>query len=231
MMLTTIISFDDEQPQTVGRAADPRHAPEKEDAVEFGTIGAGTVGQGIAGHLVRAGHRVVLSNSRGPGTLSDAVARLGPLATAGTVAEAAAAEMVFLAVRWPDIPAALAGMSTWDGRILVDTTNQIAGPAPADHVDLGADTGSELVARHAPGARVVKAFNTLFAQYIVPDPRHGEGRQLLFYAGDEADAKTVFHAVAEEIGFAPVDAGSLREGGRLMQVGGLLSALHALKQD
>lgn len=199
--------------------------------MDFGTIGAGTIGQGIAGHLVRAGHRVVLSNRRGPDSLRGAVARLRPLATAGTVAEAAAAEMVFLAVRWPDVPAALAEVSSWDGRILVDTTNQIAGPAPGYHVDLDPDTGSELVARQAPGARVVKAFNTLFGQYIVPDPRHGEGRQLLFYAGDDVDAKAVFRAVAEEIGFAPVDAGSLREGGRLMQIGGPLSALHALKQD
>ncbi|PRY41400.1 NADPH-dependent F420 reductase [Umezawaea tangerina] len=200
--------------------------------MEFGTIGAGTIGQGIAGHLVAAGHRVVLSNSRGPASLADVVARLGPLATAGTVAEAAAADMVFLAVRWQDIPEALAGVSTWDGRILVDTSNQITGLAQADYVDLGSDTGSELVARHAPGARVVKAFNTLFARYITPDPRHAEGRQLLFYAGDDEGAKSDFRAVADGIGFAPVDVGSLREGGRLMQVGGgPLSALHALKQD
>ena len=79
---------------------------------------------------------------------------------------------------------------------------------------------------------MVKAFNTLFAEHIAPDPRHAEGRRLLFYAGDDADAKARFHAVADEIGFAPVDVGALREGGRLMQVGGgPLSALHALKQD
>ncbi|MGW7695382.1 NADPH-dependent F420 reductase [Streptomyces asiaticus] len=216
----------------VGRArGQPEHLGRK-TLVDFGIIGAGTIGQGLAGHLVTAGHRVVLSNRRGPDTLGDTVARLGPLATAGTVAEAAAAEMVFLAVRWLDIPAALAHVSSWDGRILVDTSNQIAGPTPRDYVDLGSDTGSEFVARHAPGARVVKAFNTLYAQYVVPDPRHAEGRQLLFYAGDDADAKADFRAVADEIGFAPVDAGSLREGGRLMQAdGGPLSALHALKQD
>lgn len=140
--------------------------------------------------------------------------------------------MVFLAVRWPDIPAAPTDVSSWDGRILVDTSNQVVGLTPRGDVDLGAETGSEFVARHAPGARVVKAFNTLYAQYIVPDPRHAEVRRLLFCAGDDADAKTDFCAVADEIGFAPVDAGPLREGGRLMQVGGgLLSALHALKQD
>ena len=200
--------------------------------MHFGTIGAGAIGQAIAGHLVAAGHRVVLSNGRGPDSLRGVVARLGPSATAGTVAEAAAADVVFLAVRWSDIPAALADLPSWNGRILVDTTNQMTGVTPADLVDLGSDTGSEFVARHAPGARVVKAFNTLFAEHIAPDPRHAEGRRLLFYAGDDADAKARFHAVADEIGFAPVDVGALREGGRLMQVGGgPLSALHALKQD
>ncbi|HEX4253389.1 MAG TPA: NAD(P)-binding domain-containing protein [Pseudonocardia sp.] len=200
--------------------------------MDFGTIGAGTVAQAIAGHLVAAGHRVVLSNSRGPATLSDLVESLGPLATAGTSAEAAAADMVFLAVGWTAIPGALAGLPTWDGRILVDTTNHFTGATPRDLADLGGRTGSEIVADHAPGARVVKAFNTLYAKYIAPDPRHAEGRQLLFYAGDDAAAKSAFREVADGIGFAPVDAGSLRDGGRLMQVGGgPLSALHALKQD
>jgi hypothetical protein len=71
----------------------------------------------------------------------------------------------------------------------------------------------------------------LYAKYIAADPRHPEGRRLLFYAGDDTDAKAAFQQTAAEIGFAPVDAGSLREGGRLMQVGGPLSALHALKLD
>jgi predicted dinucleotide-binding enzyme len=198
--------------------------------VNFGTIGAGVVGQAVAAHLVRAGHAVVLSNSRGPASLAGVVADLGPLASAGTIAEAATADMVFLAVRWPDIPAALANLPAWDGRILVDTSNQ-ASPQTG-LVDLGAKTGSEFVAEHAPGARVVKAFNTLYAKYIAPEPRHEEGRQLLFYAGDDAAAKADFHEIWEGVGFAPVDAGPLCEGGRMMQVGGgLLSALHALKQD
>ncbi|MET0402615.1 MAG: NAD(P)-binding domain-containing protein [Cystobacter sp.] len=198
----------------------------------FGTIGAGTIAQALAHHLVSAGQRVVLSNSRGPSTLSELVASLGPLASAGTVREAAAADMVFLTVRWPDIPKALANLPPWEGRILVDTTNQFSRLEPLEVADLGAMTGSEWVAAHAPGARVVKAFNTLFAQYIAPDPRHPAGRQVLFYAGDDAAAKQTFHRVVDRLGFAPVDIGPLREGGRLMQVGGgPLSALHALKQD
>ncbi|MDT8914713.1 NAD(P)-binding domain-containing protein [Amycolatopsis sp. PS_44_ISF1] len=191
-----------------------------------GTIGAGTVAEAIAAHLVAVGHPVILSNRRGPATLRDLVTRLGPLASAGTVAEAAAADLVFLAVGWAEVRDALAGLPPWHGRILVDTTNAI--PAPAG---LGAETASEFVAGQAPGARVVKAFDTLFARYIAADPRHPAGRQLLFYAGDDDGAKDTFHSIADEIGFAPVDAGTLREGGRLMQVGGPLSALHALKQD
>ncbi|WP_243763574.1 hypothetical protein [Allobranchiibius sp. CTAmp26] len=88
------------------------------------------------------------------------------------------------------------------------------------------------MADHAPGARVVKAFNTRFASYIAPDPRHPAGRQVLIYAGDNAEAKTSFHQVFDDVGFAPIDIGGLRDGGRLMQVGGgPLSALRALKQD
>ncbi|MET8996479.1 NAD(P)-binding domain-containing protein [Amycolatopsis sp. NPDC004169] len=198
--------------------------------MNFGTIGGGTVAQAIAGHLVAAGHKVVLSNSRGPDTLLDVVTRLGPLASAATVEEAAAADVVFLAVRWPQVGDALAGLPAWDGRILVDTTNNLGSTLPA-LADPGVETASEFVASRAPGAHVVKAFNTLYAKFIAADPRHPQGRQLLFYAGDDAVAKAAFHEVADEIGFAPVDAGTLREGGRLMQIGGPLSALHALKQD
>lgn len=200
--------------------------------MNFGTIGAGTIAQALARHLVTAGHRVMLSNSRGPSTLAEVVADLGPLASAGTVARAAEADMVFLTVMWPDIPAALADLPPWDGRILVDSTNQFARLDPVEVADLGDQTGSEWVGAHAPGARVIKAFNTLHAKYIVPDPRHPAGRQVLFYAGDDALAKATFGELVGSLGFAPVDVGVLRDGGRLMQVGGgPLSALHALRQD
>lgn len=199
--------------------------------MNFGTIGAGTIAQAIARHLVTAGHRVILSNSRGPATLKRVVANLGPLASAGTVAQAAAADMTFLTVMWPDIPVALADLPPWDGRILVDATNQFARLDPVEVADLGDQTGSEWVATLAPQARVIKAFNSLHARYIASDPRHPAGRQVLFYAGDDAAAKSTFHELVDSFGFAPVDVGALRDGGRLMQVGGgPLSALHALRQ-
>jgi predicted dinucleotide-binding enzyme len=201
--------------------------------MRFGTIGAGTIGTALARHVVRAGYPVVLSNSRGSSTLTHTVAELGPLASAGTVAQAAQADIVFLAAGYLDVPDALSGLPDWEGRILVDTTNQfqlIDGQyAP---LDLGTQTGSEVIAALAPGARVIKAFNTLYAAYIAPDPRHDAGRQVVFYAGDDTDAKTTFHAILDQFGFAPVDVGGLHDGGRLMQVHeGPLSALHILKQD
>lgn len=200
--------------------------------MNFGIIGAGTIARALTNHLVTAGHPVTLSNSRGPSTLREVVANLGPSASAGTVAQAAQADMVFLAVMWPDIPAALADLPPWNGRILVDTTNQFARLDPVEVADLGDQTGSEWVAALAPDARVIKAFNTLHARYIAPNPRHPAGRQVLFYAGDDAAAKATFRNVVDGFGFAPVDIGGLRDGGRLMQVGGgPLSALHVLRQD
>ena len=200
--------------------------------MNFGTIGGGTIAQAISGHLVAAGHPVTLSDSRGPSTLDEVVSDLGPLAWAGTVAQAAEADIVFLTVMWWDVPVALADLPPWDGRILVDCTNQFARPDPIEVADLGDQTGSEVVAALAAGARVIKAFNTLFAEYIAPDPRHPAGRQVLFYAGDDAAAKATFHELVDGFGFAPIGIGSLRDGGRLMQVGGgPLSALHALRQD
>lgn len=142
--------------------------------MKIGTIGAGTVALAFARQALAAGHQVVLSNSRGPASLQPLVAELGRGASTGTREEAASAEMVLLAVPWPLIPQALAGLPAWDGRILIDATNQFTSLTPAVVADLGNTTGSEFVARLAPGARVVKALNTLFAEYInTPGARRG----------------------------------------------------------
>ncbi|MEU4144737.1 NADPH-dependent F420 reductase [Streptomyces parvulus] len=200
--------------------------------MKIGTVGAGTVAQAVARHAVTHGHEVVLSNSRGPASLSGLVGELGPLSHAGTPQEAAAAAIVVLAVGWPQVPDVATALPDLGGRIVIDATNQFASPPPqAEIADLGELTGSEYVASLLPGARVVKAFNTLYGQYIAADPRHPAGRQVLFLAGDDADAKATVRDLTGAFGFAPVDLGSLREGGRLMQLDGPLSALHVLKQD
>jgi predicted dinucleotide-binding enzyme len=139
---------------------------------------------------------------------------------------------VVLAVWWTDIAEAVNNLPPWDGRIVIDATNQFLSPPP-DFViaDLGEQTGSEYVAGLLPGARVIKAFNTLYGSYIAANPIHPAGRQVLPLAGDDADAKEQIARLVSQFGFAPLDLGDLHTGGKLMQLGGSLSGFHALKQD
>jgi 8-hydroxy-5-deazaflavin:NADPH oxidoreductase len=194
-----------------------------------GTIGAGTVAQAIIGHAVSAGHHVTLSNSRGPDSLAELVHRLGPNASAGTTAEAAQADLVLLAVGWDQVPDAVRHLPDWNQRIVIDVTNQWQDFSRGTAADLGDQTGSERNAALMPGARVVKAFNTLYGRITARDPRHTDGRLVVFLAGDDEDAKSTVSAFIASLGFAPVDLGELRNG-RLMQVGGgPLAGLHVVK--
>jgi len=198
--------------------------------MKFGMIGAGTLSQAIAGHVVKAGHDVVFSNSRGPDTLVSVVEAFGPHAAAGTVDEAGAADFVVLAVPWKHVRDALRRLPARDGRILVDATNQWVSVTPtfvAEHLDIG---GSELVASLAPGSHVIKAFDNMYGPYVAADPVTEVGNRILFYAGDDKASKQQFRYVVEGFGFAPVDLGPLQMG-RLMQVdGGPLTGLHAIRE-
>lgn len=198
--------------------------------MKIGIIGAGDIGQRLAKHVLSTGNEVVICNSRGPETLRDAIAALGSGASAGTLQEVVAQDIVILAVWWDAVPKVMAQLSDWNGRILIDATNMLTvteqGPRP---VRLENMTGSEYVASLAKGARVVKSFNHLFGQYM--DGQIDGGRRVLFYAGDDADAKRTLHPLFEAMGFYPVDLGNLADGGRLMQVGGPLNGKHFIKRD
>jgi predicted dinucleotide-binding enzyme len=198
-----------------------------------GIIGSGPVARALARQSLHAGYRVFLSNSRGPASLIDLVTTLGDGVQAVTVAEAARADVVILAIPFLKVPDLTAVVPDWSGRVVVDATNQYAQYEPTydGFVDLGEDTGSEWVARHLPGATVVKAFNAMFASYIDAEPRHAEGRQAVFFATDDDAASTDFGRYVQRLGFAPVFLGALHDGGRLMQLGGALSAVHVIRQD
>jgi len=198
--------------------------------MKFGMIGAGTVSRAIAGHAIRAGHNVVFSNSRGPDTLSDLVDAFGPRASAGTVAEAGAADFVVLAVHWNRVREAARSLPYREGRILIDATNQWKAPPPdfiVDQLEIG---GSELVASLVPGAHVIKAFDNMYGPKVAANPITDTGRRILFYAGDNQDSKELFRSVVDDFGLAPVDLGPLRMG-RLMQVDGPLTGLHAIRES
>ena len=130
--------------------------------MEIGTIGAGAFAQAFAKRALKAGHKVKLSNREGPDTLRQIVHQLGPGVTAASKEEAAACEMVLLAVPWDNVPETLASLPRWNNQILIDGTNPFHGSAgqfvPAD---VGNLSTSQFIAALASGARVVKALNTM----------------------------------------------------------------------
>ncbi len=189
--------------------------------MKIGFIGAGPVAQTIAKHALLAGHEVVLSNSRGPESLAALVAELGSGATAGTAEEAAEQDLVVLAVKWWHVQAALFSVRNWTGRILVDTTNRVASVQPLALGDITGRTSSEIVADLAPGAKVVKAFNTVPMSWI-SNFSPTKQKTAFFVSGDDASAKKTVSELIEAFGFYSLDLGSLADGGRLQQTGGPL---------
>lgn len=196
----------------------------------IGIIGAGSNGSAIATALSRAGVETVIANRHGPESLAPLVEKLGFSARAGTIAEAAAQEIVVIAVPWSKLPEALEGFDL-AGRVVVDANNPIEAPLfkPAD---LGGRLSSEVFAAMVSGARVVKAFNHLAPPVMSADPGVEGGKRVLFFSGDDAAAKARVAALIERIGFFGIDLGSLAVGGRLVQFpGGPLPALNLVKFD
>ncbi|ETK32159.1 NADPH-dependent F420 reductase [Microbispora sp. ATCC PTA-5024] len=185
----------------------------------IGLIGSGKIGGTVAKLAVDAGHSVVLSNSRGPETLAELVARLGPDARAATAAEAAAAgDVVVVTIpfgRYREVP-----VEPLDGKIVIDTNNyyhERDGRFP--EIDAGETTDSEVLAAHLPGSRVVKAFNSIHFAELADQglPRGAEGRRALPIAGDDEEAKKVVADLIDSFGFDVVDAGPLAEGRRFQR--------------
>jgi predicted dinucleotide-binding enzyme len=181
-----------------------------------GIIGSGMIGGTVARLAVAAGYHVVLSNSRGPETLAELAAELGPLATAGTAGQAAeAGDLVLVSVpvkAFGDLPAtALAGKAVMDtGNYYPQRDGQLA------ELDTGALTSSALLQRALPGAQVVKVFNNIFFRHLASLARpHGSpDRTALPIAGDDAAAKAAVTAFLDSIGYDAVDAGSLADSWR-----------------
>jgi 8-hydroxy-5-deazaflavin:NADPH oxidoreductase len=190
--------------------------------MDVGIIGAGRLGQAMARTVLRAGRRVVLANSRGPESLASVVSTLGEGASAGTVDEAAGAGIVVIAVPWPRVPEAVQGLH-WDGRIVIDATNDF------DPSDLNGLTSSHVLADLVPGARVVKAANTLGAAVLGSDPHEAGGRRVIFLSGDDPEAKSEISTLFEDAGFVAIDLGGLVSGGAMQQLGGPLAGVDLIK--
>jgi predicted dinucleotide-binding enzyme len=185
----------------------------------IGIIGSGAIGTAFARTLARVGIEAIISNSRGPDSLQELVGELGPSIRAGTREEAARADIVFVAVNWTKLSAALAGLLDWKTRIAIDANNPIEAPL-FKPVDLHGRVSSQVFADLVPGARVVKAFNHLRAEVLAEDPTADGGRRVLFYSGDDSPAKVEVAGLIDRIGFVGIDLGSLAIGGKLAQFPG-----------
>jgi len=199
--------------------------------MEIGTIGAGDFAQAFVKRALKAGHTVKLSNSRGPESLREIVNRLGSGATAATTKEAAACEVVLLAVPWDNVPETLASLPKWRNQILIDGTNPFHGKAGTfKPAVVGNLSTSQIVAALAPGARVVKALNNMTAPNLEADPIVNGARRVAFISADDDGAKKGVQHVLEGFGYAVVDLGNLRDGGLIQQAGGPLAGRDFLER-
>ena len=195
----------------------------------FGIIGAGNIGQTVAGHLVRAGYSVILSNSKGPDSLKDTVAALGTGASAGTARDAASAEIVLLALPWSEL-STLTHLTDWTGKTVIDATNHFITFAPDFKVaDIGDRASSEVVSDFLPGANIVKAFNTLYFKILALDPKEGNGKRVIFISGNDSSSKKEVSEVIDSLGFAVIDLGNLSGGSKLQQAKGALATLNLIR--
>ncbi len=182
----------------------------------LGLIGSGNIGGTVAKLAVAAGYDVVLSNSRGPETLAELVARIGPRARAATAAEAAAAgDLVVVTVplkAYRDVP-----VEPLAGKVVIDTNNYYPerdGTFP--ELENESTTTAELLAAHLPTSKVVKAFNNIYFKHLLTlaRPAGAPDRSALAIAGDDPGAKATVTAFLDAIGYDTVDAGPLAEGWR-----------------
>lgn len=188
----------------------------------IGILGAGNVGGTLGRRLRDLGHTVRW------GVRDPSSAKYQGMDVASVAETARDAEIVILAVPWPAAEETIRSAGDLSGKVLVDATNRIAADF-SDLVPLDGSSAAEHVARWAPGARVVKAFNTIGSN-VMENPNFGGQRATLLLAGDDAEAKKQVTGLAEELGFGAVDAGPLRMARHLESLAWIWIT-QAIKQD
>lgn len=197
--------------------------------MKIGIIGSGGIGRAFAKQVLKAGYEVIISNSRGADSLGEVVKQLGGNVHAGSVEDAAAADIVFLAVQWIHLPSVAKQIKNWAGKIVIDPINPVV---PPDYkiAELGGRASSEIVQEMLPDSKVVKAFNTYTPQLLGDSPQQAGGNRVIFYCGNDASAKAVVKNIIDKTGFAGVDTGTLKDGAYLQQYpGGAFPGLNLIK--
>lgn len=194
--------------------------------MQYSIVGSGPVGRTLAGLFSMAGIDVQIANSRGPESLATIAKELGRHVVRVTVERALDADVIFLAVRFLQVPAVAAKRSDWTGKLVVDVSNTLQ-PADRGGMDLHGLLSSEINAQFVAGAKLIKAFNHLPVTQLGTNPTVIGLRQVVFVSSNDADASSTIAALATRLGFAPVELGRLDEGGAALNVldsrpGGLL---------
>jgi 8-hydroxy-5-deazaflavin:NADPH oxidoreductase len=177
--------------------------------MRIGIVGAGRIGGNCAAQFAKGGHEVMLSFSRDPSRLEALATEIGDRARVGTPAEAAEfGEVVVLSVPWDLIDEAIEQAGGFEGKIVIDTTNQYGGVSPP----AAGETAAQHNAARMPGARYTKSFNTLTSTFQAevadrPEP----DRIVQWVCGDDDEAKHVVMGLIADAGYAPVDLGGIAE--------------------
>jgi len=183
--------------------------------MSYAIIGFGKIGQALAKAFARSGIEVSVATTRDPESFASDAAAIGPGIIPTKLADAIKADIVFLAVRFESHRDVAKTLPTWQGKILVDVTNTRVPPE-----ELGGQPSSKAVAQAFTGARLVKGFNHLGATVLAQDPAVHGGRRVVFLASDDDGAAAEIGALAENLGFSPIQLGGLSEGGLLVQARG-----------
>ena len=184
--------------------------------MNYAIIGFGQIGHALAKAFARKGIEVSVATTRDPESFAADAAAIGPEIIPTTLAEAVKADVIFLAVRFESHPDVAKELPTWEGKTIVDVTNTY-GVSPEE---LGGRSSSRIVAQAFTGARVVRGFNHLVAAVLEQDPAVQGGRRVVFLTSDDDGAAAEIGALAENLGFSPIQLGGLSEGGLLVQTRG-----------
>lgn len=184
--------------------------------MNYAIIGFGQFGHALARTFARKGIEVSVATTRDPENFAADAAAIGPTVIPKTLAEAVKADVIFLAVRFESHPDVAKALPTWEGKTIVDVTNTYGVPPE----ELGGPSSSRVVAQAFTGSRLVRGFNHLVAGVLEQDPAVHGGRRVVFLASDDDGAAAEIGALAETLGFAPIQLGGLSEGGLLVQTRG-----------
>ena len=184
--------------------------------MSYAIIGFGKIGHALAKAFARDGIEVFVATTRDPESFASDAAAVGPEVVPTKLADAVKADIIFLAVRFESHPDVAKALPTWQGKIIVDVTNAYGVPPE----ELGGQPSSKFVAQAFTGGRLVKGFNHLVAAVLDQDPAVHGGRRVVFLASDDDGAAAEIGALAENLGFAPIELGGLSEGGLLVQARG-----------